>query len=123
MSCTEPLAVFLITLRGNRSQREIAEAAWPASRALDRQSDISAYERGVRLPSPRTLAQLARVYGVSLDDLLARRNAAKEVQGLWSRMPHVASKPSATARPPAALRGTPVRPRWHFTLLPGAEVR
>lgn len=117
MSCTEPLAVFLTTLRGSRRQREIAEAAWPASRALDRQSDISAYERGVRLPGPRTLAQLARVYGVSLDDLLARRNAAKEVQGLWSRRPHVASKPSASARPPAAFHDGAPAPRWH------AEVR
>lgn len=50
-------------LRGDRSQREIALKTGVSTMA------ISLYENGKRLPRAPIMAQLARVFDVSVDDL------------------------------------------------------
>lgn len=57
------VAQRLRELRGTRKQREIAQEAGVTTMA------ISQYENGKRLPRAPIMAQLARVFGVSVDDL------------------------------------------------------
>jgi transcriptional regulator with XRE-family HTH domain len=64
----EVLAVNLARLRGNESQKAIAEKAGLSLRQYSR------YEHGLSWPGEETLESLAAVYGIPVDELVRNQH-------------------------------------------------